>query len=201
MLLAEALIESVSSTGMQWFIHWFFEIMISVLAIFLILLVLVQRGRGGGIAGALGGMGGNSAFGTKAGDTFTWITYGTAAIWILLAMLTIKTFTDPHLDKQRLADQKEREEEEPLSPLDIGNPTGETGEKATGEDGKLRDEGAFFDEKSSPTGAAKAPDDGAPAAADEKAAPTPSDDAGAKDDAKLKTETPEPENASSDEPK
>src|SRR5215213_5327336 len=125
MLLAEALIESVSSTGMQWFIHWFFEIMISLLGIFLILLVLVQRGRGGGIAGALGGMGGNSAFGTKAGDTFTWITYGTAAVWILLAMLTIKTFTDPHLDKKRLAEQKEREEEEPLSPLDIGNPTGE----------------------------------------------------------------------------
>ena len=193
MLLAEALIESVSSTGMQWFIHWFFEILISVLAIFLILLVLVQRGRGGGIAGALGGMGGNSAFGTKAGDTFTWITYGTATVWILLAMLTIKTFTDPHLDKQRLAEQKEREENEPLSPLDIGNPAGE-GDKPTGDDGKFRDEGAFF-ERSSATDEKKDSDAGANGAADETPATTPAETS------ESKTETPEPDDAPSDEPK
>ena len=52
------------------------------MAIFLILLVLVQRGRGGGLAGALGGMGGSSAFGAKAGDVFTRITIVAAAIWI-----------------------------------------------------------------------------------------------------------------------
>jgi preprotein translocase subunit SecG len=56
----------------------------------LILLVLVQRGRGGGLAGALGGPGGQSAFGTKAGDTFTWITAGTALVWIFLSMAAIK---------------------------------------------------------------------------------------------------------------
>jgi preprotein translocase subunit SecG len=55
-------------------------------SIFLILLVLIQRGRGGGLAGALGGMGGYSAFGTRAGDMFTRITVGTACFWILLAM-------------------------------------------------------------------------------------------------------------------
>ena len=46
---------------------------------FSILLVLIQRGRGGGLAGAFGGMGGQSAFGTKAGDLFTRITIGVAA--------------------------------------------------------------------------------------------------------------------------
>ena len=56
------------------------------LAVFLILLVLVQRGRGGGLAGALGGMGGSSAFGAKAGDIFTRITIVTAAIWIVLCI-------------------------------------------------------------------------------------------------------------------
>jgi preprotein translocase subunit SecG len=61
-----------------------------LVAIFLIMLVLVQRGRGGGLTGALGGMGGQSAFGTKAGDTFTRITYVTAIIWILTCMLSIK---------------------------------------------------------------------------------------------------------------
>ena len=57
-------------------------------SLFLILLVLVQRGRGGGLTGALGGMGGQSAFGTKAGDTFTWVTAGTAFVWILLGVVS-----------------------------------------------------------------------------------------------------------------
>ncbi|QDU90669.1 preprotein translocase subunit SecG [Pirellulimonas nuda] len=62
------------------------QILLSVTAIFLILLVLVQRGRGGGLAGALGGPGGSSAFGAKAGDTFTRITIYAAAFWILLCI-------------------------------------------------------------------------------------------------------------------
>ena len=58
-------------------------------AFFLIALVLIQRGRGGGLAGAFGGAGGQSAFGTKAGDVFTRITVGVAAAWILLCILAI----------------------------------------------------------------------------------------------------------------
>ncbi|MDG1873343.1 MAG: preprotein translocase subunit SecG [Mariniblastus sp.] len=64
-------------------------------SIFLMLLVLVQRGKGGGLTGALGGMGGQSAFGSKAGDAFTKITVITAAIWIFLCMLTIATYNPP----------------------------------------------------------------------------------------------------------
>lgn len=51
------------------------------LSLFLIMLVLVQRGRGGGLSGALGGPGGQSAFGSKAGDTFTVITVVMASVW------------------------------------------------------------------------------------------------------------------------
>ncbi len=64
--------------------QYFFGFTIFVLSMFLILLVLVQRGRGGGLTGALGGPGGQSAFGTKAGDLFTRITVGVAAAWIIL---------------------------------------------------------------------------------------------------------------------
>lgn len=62
---------------------------LALTSLFLILLVLIQRGRGGGLAGALGGMGGQSAFGTKAGDVFTKITVGVAAFWIGLCILAI----------------------------------------------------------------------------------------------------------------
>jgi preprotein translocase subunit SecG len=58
--------------------------------LFLILLVLIQRGKGGGLSGAFGGVGGSSAFGSRAGDTFTRITIGVAAFWILLTMVQVK---------------------------------------------------------------------------------------------------------------
>ncbi len=58
---------------------------LGLLSAFLIFIVLLQRGRGGGLAGALGGMGGQSAFGTKAGDVFTKITVILAMVWIVLA--------------------------------------------------------------------------------------------------------------------
>jgi preprotein translocase subunit SecG len=67
-----------------------FQILLTLVAIFLILLVLVQRGRGGGLAGALGGMGGSSAFGAKAGDIFTRITIVAAAVWIILCIAAAK---------------------------------------------------------------------------------------------------------------
>lgn len=55
----------------------------------LIFIILLQRGRGGGLAGAFGGAGGQSALGTKAGDVFTRITVGLAVFWVLLACLSI----------------------------------------------------------------------------------------------------------------
>lgn len=58
-------------------------------SLFLILLILVQRGRGGGLTGALGGPGGQSAFGTKAGDLFTRITSFVAIGWIALCAFTM----------------------------------------------------------------------------------------------------------------
>ena len=74
---------------MLMFVRFFLGFMLVATSVFLILLVLIQRGRGGGLAGALGGMGGQSAFGTKAGDLFTKITIGVATFWILLCILSI----------------------------------------------------------------------------------------------------------------
>src|SRR5262245_66615310 len=66
-------------------------IVLFLASIFLILLVLIQRGKGGGLAGAFGGAGGQSAFGSRAGDAFTRVTIYTALVWILLVMFLIKT--------------------------------------------------------------------------------------------------------------
>lgn len=65
-----------------------FSILFAVASILLIFIVLLQRGRGGGLAGAFGATGGQSAFGTKAGDVFTRITIGMAFVWVALAAIT-----------------------------------------------------------------------------------------------------------------
>ncbi len=69
-----------------------FLVLLFATALFLIVLVLIQRGKGGGLAGALGGMGGQSAFGTKAGELFTRVTRVVAAFWIILCLLAVKFF-------------------------------------------------------------------------------------------------------------
>jgi preprotein translocase subunit SecG len=74
--------------------HYMFMIPLGLLSVFLVLVILVQRGRGGGLTGALGGMGGQSAFGTKAGDLFTRITIIVAAIWVVLSMASLKVLNN-----------------------------------------------------------------------------------------------------------
>ena len=116
-------------------------------------------------------------------------------------MLTIKTFTDPPGDKARLARQKEEEESEPLSPLDIGSSIGQ--EDKSGDDGKLRDEGAFFEKSPMDKGKNETDTDTSGKTGDDKSskeqeppAKNPSDDAGEKPQ-----ETPGPEGNTEDESK
>jgi preprotein translocase subunit SecG len=67
-----------------------FNIAILLLGVFMILLILIQRGKGGGLAGAFGGAGGSSAFGSRAGDAFTRLTIYVATVWFLMIMVQIR---------------------------------------------------------------------------------------------------------------
>lgn len=71
-----------------------------LLSLFIVLIILLQRGRGGGLTGALGGAGGASAFGVKAGDIFTRITAISVLCWIILCALTTWWYLPPKLDIQ-----------------------------------------------------------------------------------------------------
>lgn len=64
-----------------------------ITSVFMILVILIQKGRGGGLAGAFGAVGGSSAFGTKAGDLFTKITVGVFAVWLFLGMGLVHLMT------------------------------------------------------------------------------------------------------------
>jgi preprotein translocase subunit SecG len=64
--------------------------LVIITGLLLIFIILIQRGKGGGLSGAFGGVGGSSAFGSRAGDLFTRITIILAAFWILLIMVQVK---------------------------------------------------------------------------------------------------------------
>ena len=66
------------------------NLILLLLGLFLILLVLIQRGKGGGLAGAFGGVGGSSPFGSRAGDAFTRITIYVSCIWLILIMVQVR---------------------------------------------------------------------------------------------------------------
>jgi len=57
-----------------------------IVCILLVLIVLLQKGRGGGLGAALGGMG-SAAFGTRVGDMMTWVTIVLTSLFLLLAII------------------------------------------------------------------------------------------------------------------
>ncbi len=62
------------------------------IAIALILIILIQKGRGGGIGGAFGGGTAGSLLGTKTGDFLTWVTIGLVVSFLLLAVVMVKFY-------------------------------------------------------------------------------------------------------------
>jgi preprotein translocase subunit SecG len=66
------------------------NLILIILGLFLILLVLIQRGKGGGLVGALSGVGSSSPFGSRAGDSFTRFTIYIACVWLLLTMVQVR---------------------------------------------------------------------------------------------------------------
>lgn len=58
-----------------------------IVCFLLIIVVLLQKGRGGGLSGAFGGAGAGSAFGTRTGDVFTWITIVLTGAFLILAIV------------------------------------------------------------------------------------------------------------------
>ena len=95
---------------------------------------MLQRGKGGGLAGALGGMGGQSAFGTKAGDLFTKITVGVAAFWILISVFA--AIYAPPCPAARLPATPNANAQQNPGPGAAAPPAGKPADSAAGKSGK-----------------------------------------------------------------
>ncbi len=70
-----------------WF--WIATILFGFVALVLVLIILVQRPQGGGLAGAFGGAGGSSTetvFGGRVGDALTYATVAAFVVYIGMAI-------------------------------------------------------------------------------------------------------------------
>lgn len=63
-----------------------------VVCLVLIMVILIQKGRGGGLSGAFGGGMASGLLGSKTGDFLTWVTIGLVVVFLGLAVLMAKFF-------------------------------------------------------------------------------------------------------------
>ena len=73
-----------------WWVSHLLNFVVVTLGLLLMLIILIQRGKGGGLAGAFGGAGGSSPFGSRAADAFVKVTLYMAAVWVLFIMIHVK---------------------------------------------------------------------------------------------------------------
>jgi preprotein translocase subunit SecG len=58
----------------------------------LVLIVLIQKGRGGGLSGAFGGAMASGILGSKTGDFLTWVTIVLTGVFLTLAVIMAKFY-------------------------------------------------------------------------------------------------------------
>ena len=75
--------------GAAWYSH-LLNLAVVGIGLVLMLVVLIQRGKGGGLAGAFGGAGGSSPFGSRSADQFVRFTLWIAGVWVLVIMIHVK---------------------------------------------------------------------------------------------------------------
>jgi preprotein translocase subunit SecG len=73
-----------------WWLSHALNLLVLGLGMLLMLIVLIQRGKGGGLAGAFGGAGGSSPFGSRSADQFVRVTLWLAGVWVLVIMIHVK---------------------------------------------------------------------------------------------------------------
>lgn len=108
--------------------HVIAAIWFAFLAIVLMGVILLQRGKGVGLSGAFGGAGGHTAFGAKTGDVMTWATV-VGALLLLATAVGLNYLFQPPAAPAALAlpaaptDRSEAPADLPPPPSETSTPT------------------------------------------------------------------------------
>ena len=103
------------------FIMKIVAVLFFVCAVALTLIILVQKGRGGGLSAAFGGGIASGILGSKTGDFLTWVTIVLVGVFLTLAVVMAKfykpeigQFGEPAPQQQSAPQQQEKSELPPV---------------------------------------------------------------------------------------
>ena len=97
-----------------------------ICALALILIILVQKGRGGGLSSVFGGGMTGGLLGSKTGDFLTWVTVGLVGLFLILAVVMAKFYrpspsdfggSPPARQEQPINSEQPSA---PVTPVDVG---------------------------------------------------------------------------------
>ena len=74
------------------FIMHVIAVVFVICCVALVLIILIQKGRGGGLSAAFGGGMAGGILGSKTGDFLTWVTIVLVSIFLLLAIVMAKFY-------------------------------------------------------------------------------------------------------------
>jgi len=103
-----------------------------ICAVSLILIILVQKGKGGGLSGAFGGGMASGILGSKTGDFLTWVTIVLVGVFLTLAVVMAK-FYKPSIGLEEGTPPPTTFPTEPPRTPELPSPIGETGTPPGGE--------------------------------------------------------------------
>lgn len=101
-------------------------------ALALILIILVQKGKGGGLSGAFGGGMASGILGSKTGDFLTWFTIVLVGVFLTLAVVMAKYYKPSDDLGEDITTETTTSPELPSSP-EFPSPIRETGTPLDGE--------------------------------------------------------------------
>ncbi len=105
-----------------------FAVLFVVCCVALILIVLIQKGRGGGLSSAFGGGMTSGILGSKTGDFLTWVTIFLAGVFLLLAVVLAKFYKPAPVGDY---DASPTTQQQPISETDMEAPPVDTDTPAT----------------------------------------------------------------------
>lgn len=104
-----------------------------ICALSLILIILVQKGRGGGLSGAFGGGAASGILGSKTGDFLTWVTIALVGVFLTLAVVMAKFYRPSIIDFDEGTTPPATSPAEPPRTPELPSPIGGTGIPPGGE--------------------------------------------------------------------
>ena len=101
----------------------------------LVLIILIQKGRGGGLSAAFGGGMASGILGSKTGDFLTWVTIVLVGVFLLFAVVLAKFYVPDSTSDFDTPQQTQREPTaSPDQTASTVNPEGTIGDANSGTD-------------------------------------------------------------------